>query len=81
MSAANPAASTSSAARQVQLAQLQELEAKLKEEHRQTRKLRTALEQERIARGARARAAGRVVQEQILADDDVDNPLDLNRAS
>ena len=32
-------------------------------------------------RGARARAAGRVAQERILADDDVDNPLDLKRAS
>jgi len=34
---ANPTASSSSAARQAQLVQLQELEAKLKEEHRQSR--------------------------------------------
>jgi hypothetical protein len=77
---ANPAASTSSAARQAQLTQLKELEAKLDEERRQMRKLRTVLEQERTTRGARARAAGRVAQERILADDDVDNPLDLKRA-
>ena len=32
-------------------------------------------------RGVRARAAGRVAQERILADDDIDNPLDLKRAS
>ena len=32
-------------------------------------------------RGAHAQAAGRVAQERILADDGVDNPLDLNRAS
>ena len=29
----------------------------------------------------RARAAGQVSQERILADDDVDNPLDLKKAS
>jgi len=45
------------------------------------RLLHTALEQECTARGARARAAGRVAQERILADDNVDNPLDLKRAS
>jgi hypothetical protein len=32
-------------------------------------------------RGAGARAVGHVARERILADDDVDNPLDLNRAS
>jgi hypothetical protein len=79
--AANQAASSSLAARQAQLVQLQELEARLEEECRQTRKLRTALEQERTARGACAQAAGHVAQERILADDDVDNPLDQNRAS
>jgi hypothetical protein len=63
------------------LAQLKELQAKLDEERRQTQKLRTALEQERTACGVRARAAGRVTQERILADDNVDNPLDLKRAS
>ena len=45
------------------------------------RLLRTALEQERTSRGARARAAGCVAQERILADDNVDNLLDLKRAS
>jgi hypothetical protein len=51
-------------------------------ERRQTRKLDEAkLDEERTARGAHARAAGRVAQERILADDDVDNPLDLKRAS
>ena len=39
------------------------------------------LEQERTARGARARAAGRIAQERILAADDVDKPLELKRAS
>ena len=67
--------------RQAQLTQLQKLEAKLEEEHWQTRKLCTALEQERTARGARARVAGRVAQERILADDDIDKPLDMKRAS
>jgi len=75
------AASSSSAVRQAQLAQLQELEAKLEEEHQQTQKLRVVLEQERTVRGAGARTAGRVTQEWILADYDVDNPLDLKRAS
>ena len=28
----------------------------------------------------RARAVGHVAQERILADDDIDNPLDLKRA-
>ena len=79
--APRPATSASSAVRQAQLAQLQELEGKLEEECRQTQKLRTALEREITARGAGTRAAGRVAQEQILADDKVDNPLDLNRAS
>jgi hypothetical protein len=41
-----PAASASSGTRQAQLAQLQKLEDKLKEERRQTRKLRATLEQE-----------------------------------
>ena len=52
---AMPAASSSSAARWAQLAQLTELEKRLKEEQRQTRLLRTTLEQERTARGARAK--------------------------
>ena len=50
----NPAASSSSASRQAQLAQLTELEKKLEEERRQTQLLRTMLEQERAVRGARA---------------------------
>jgi hypothetical protein len=41
---AKPTASSSSAARQAQLVQLQELEAKLNEENRQMRRLRIALE-------------------------------------
>ena len=45
------------------------------------RLLRTALEQERTTRGARAQAAARCAQERILANDNVDNPLDLKRAS
>ena len=39
------------------------------------------LEQERTARSARARVAGRVAQEWILNDDNIDKPLDLKRAS
>ena len=56
---AAPSAS-SSAARQAQLAQLKELQAKLDEQRWQTQELRTALEQQRTARGAHAQAAGRV---------------------
>ena len=81
MPVATSAASSSSAARRAQLAQLTELEKRLEEEQQQTRLLRTALEQECTARGARAQAAGRVARERILADDNVDNPLDLKRAS
>jgi hypothetical protein len=33
------------------------------------------------SRSARAQAVGRVARERIQADDDVDNPLDLKRAS
>ena len=77
----NPAASSSSMARRAQLAQLTELEKRLKEERRQTRLLRTTLEQECTSCGARAQAAGRVAREWILADDNVDKPLELQRAS
>ena len=61
--------------------QLQEFEAKLEEERRQAKKLCIALEQECTGRGAGAREAGHVAREQILVDDGVENPLDLNRAS
>jgi len=53
----NPAASSSSTARRAQLVQLAELEKRLEEERRQTRLLRTTLEQERTARGARCSGA------------------------
>src|SRR6185437_2994687 len=75
------AASSSSTARRAQLAQLTELEKRLEEEHRQTRLLRTTLEQERTARCGRAWAAGHVARERILADDNVDKSLELKRAS
>ena len=39
------------------------------------------LEQECTARGARAQAVGRIARERILANVNVDNPLDLKRAS
>ena len=58
-----------------------ELEKKLEEERRQTRLLRSMLEQEHAVHGARAQAAGRVAQERILADDNVDKSLELKRAS
>ena len=56
---ATPSSMSSSAARQAQLVQLKELQAKLDEQHRQTQELRTALEQQRTARGGHAQAAGR----------------------
>ena len=77
----NPAASSSSASRQAQLAPLTELEKKLEEERQQTRLLRTTLEQERIVRGARAQAAGCIARERILSDDNVSKSLELKRAS
>ena len=42
--------------------------------------LRTALEQQRTARGAHAQAAARVARERILADDNVDKPPELKTA-
>ena len=72
--------SSSSAARQAQLAQLKELQAKLDEQRQQTQELRTALEQQRTARGAHAQAAGRVARERILANDNVDKPPELKTA-
>src|SRR6185295_16842469 len=77
---AAPSSSSSSAARQAQLAQLKELQAKLDEQCRQTQELRTALEQQRTARGAHAQAAGRVAREWILADDNIDKPPELKTA-
>ena len=47
-----PSTPAKAALQQAQLAQLQELEAKLEEERRQTQKLRTALEQERAGHGS-----------------------------
>jgi len=77
---AAPSSSSSSAARQAQLAQLKELQAKLDEQRRQTQELRTTPEQQRTARGAHAQVAGRVARERILADDNVDKPLELKTA-
>ena len=72
--------SSSSAARQAQLAQLNELQAKLDEQRQQTHELRATLEQQRTARGAHAQAAGRVARERILADDNVDKSPELQTA-
>ena len=77
--AAAPSSSSSSAARQAQL-QLKELQSKLDEQCRQTQELRTALEQQRTARGAHAQAAARIARERILADDNVDKPPELKTA-
>jgi hypothetical protein len=66
---------------QAQLAQLQELEAKLEEECRQMQKLRIWLEQERTVRGTGAREAGRVARDRIMADGGEESPPALNRAS
>ena len=71
---AAPSSLSSSAARQAQLVQLKELQAKLDEQYRQTQELRNALEQQRTAHGAHAQAAARVARERILADDNVDKP-------
>ena len=51
--------SSNSAARQAQLAQLKELQAKLDEQRQQTQELCAALEQQHTARGTHAQAAGR----------------------
>ena len=80
MPVATPSSSSRSAARQAQLAQLKELEASIDEQRRQTQELRTALEQQRTAHGAQARAAGHVARERILADN-VDRPPELKTAS
>ena len=79
--APRPATSANSELRQAQLAQLRELETKLEEERRQTQKLCATLKKECTGRGASAREAGHVARDRIIADDDVDNPLALNRAS
>jgi len=78
--APRPATPVNSGLQQAQLEQLRELEAKLEEERRQTKKLCVALEQEHTERGAGAREAGRIAREQILADGGVENQLALNRA-
>src|SRR6185312_9713042 len=71
---------SSSVARQAQLAQLKELQAKLDEQRQQTQELRTALEQQCTARGTHAQAAARVARERILADDNIDKPPELKTA-
>ena len=60
--------------------QLKELQARLDEQCQQTQELCTVLEQQHTARGAQARAAGRVAQERILADN-VDRPPELKTTS
>src|SRR4029079_10156640 len=77
---AAPSSSSSSRARQAHLPQLKDLQAKLDEQRRQTQELRTALEQQRTARGVHAQAAARVARERILADDNVDKPPKLKIA-
>lgn len=64
-----------------QAVQLRELEAKIDEERRGIRDLRNTLEGGNERRGTRAREAGRIARARINADDNVDNPLDLPRAS
>jgi hypothetical protein len=55
------------------LEQLQELEAKLQEERRQTQQPRATLKQERTGRGAGAREAACIARERIMADGGVEN--------
>jgi hypothetical protein len=64
-----------------QLAQARELEAKLAEEYRTVRLLRTSVAGEASARGERARELGRQARDRINADFNVDNPDTPPRAS
>jgi hypothetical protein len=57
-----------------QLAQARELEAKLAEEYRTVRLLRSSMAGEASARGERARELGRQARDRINADFNVDNP-------
>jgi hypothetical protein len=61
--------------------QLQELEAKLEEEHRQTQKLCIALEQGCTGHGMGAREVGRIAWERIMEDGGKERPPALNRDS
>jgi hypothetical protein len=64
-----------------QLAQARELEAKLAEEYRTVRLLRSSMAGEASARGERARELGKQARDRINADYDVDNPDTPPRAS
>jgi hypothetical protein len=64
-----------------QLAQARELEAKLAEEYRTVRLLRTSIAGEASARGERVRELGNKARERINADFDVNNPNMPQRAS
>jgi hypothetical protein len=81
LAAPRPATSANSGLRQAQLKQLQELEAKLQEEREQTQRSRTTLEKEHSGRGVGAREVGRITRDRIMADDSVESPLGLDRAS
>ena len=76
-----PSTPTSVVEQQAQLAQLQELEAKLDEERRQMQKLRHTLEQACTGHGTGARESVRVPRERILAEGREGSPLALPRAS
>jgi hypothetical protein len=65
----------------VQLAQARELEAKLTEEYRTVRLLRTSIAGEASARGECARELGKQARDRINADFDVDNPSTPPRPS
>jgi hypothetical protein len=64
-----------------QLDQARELEAKLAEEYRTVRLLRTSIAGEASARGERVRELGNKARERINADFDVNNPNMPQRAS
>jgi hypothetical protein len=64
-----------------QLAQARELEAKLAEEYRMLRLLRTSIAGEASARGERARELGRQARDRINTDFNVDDPDTPPRAS
>ena len=73
LAAPRPATSANSGLRQAQLEQLQELEAKLQEEHMQTQQLRATLKQERFGLGAGAWEAGCIARDRIMADGGAEN--------
>jgi hypothetical protein len=74
VAAPGPSTPMNTGLQQAQQAQLQELEAKLDEESRQTQKLRIALKQGCTSHGTGAREAGRIARERIMVDGGEESP-------